>query len=292
MPTKILIAGATGTNGRELIRQLELAYTPVRALVRNASRAKSLQSDWVELVEGDLANPSSLEPAFSGIERAYIAIAIVPNTIDLFNNFFTAAKLASVQHLVKLSGLGSSPHSPYEAFRQHGQADALLRASGLQYTILQSNSFFQNLFRSLSTIRQQGRFYLPMEDAQQSLVDFRDVAKATAIILSSEAHYNQTYELTGSESLSFYDVAQQLSQATNRSIEYIPVSVEAAKQALLNAGMSQWDASVITEIQRDFATGQYARITNDLERLLEHRPTRFADFAFDHAEMFKQAAVA
>lgn len=284
---KILIAGATGTNGSELIKQLSQRNIPVRALVRDAETSAALASDTVELVQGDLADPASLAGAFDGIEKAYIVTAIAPETPNWFRNFFTAAKAAGVKHVVKFSGMGADIHSPSEVIRQHGESDQNLIESGLSYTILRPNSFHQNMLWQAEAIAAQGQFYLPLGNAKQSTVDVRDIAEATVKVLTETGHENKIYELSGPEGLSFHDVAEQLCEVLGKPVDYVAIPGEAAKAAMLEQGMPEWSANVLVEIQELFATGKYAYVTDDLERLLGRKPRSFREFAEDFTAAFQ-----
>ena len=287
MDTKnILVAGATGTNGRELIRQLTEKGLGVRALVRSVTKAADLASDLVELIEGDLSDRASLEPAFDGIEKAYVVTAVHRDSVAWFDNFFTAAKSGNVGHVIKLSGLGAGTDSPSALIRQHGESDELLKASGLTYTILRPNSFFQNMLWQAQSIAATGMFYLPFGNARQSVIDVRDIAAATVRILTEAGHENKAYELTGPESLSDFDIAATLAEVIERSVTYVPVSLDDARSAMLDSGMPEWDAHAVAELQGVFATGRYADVTPDLEGILGKKPRTFEDFARDHSDIF------
>ena len=282
----ILVAGATGTNGSELLRQLTDKGIAARALVRDPARAADIANEHVELVRGDLSDPSSLPAAFEGIEKAYIVAAVHRDTERWFQNFFAAAREAGVAQLVKFSGMRADVDSPSEIIRQHGRSDEALMESGIPYTILRPNSFYQNVLWQADGIRTSGQFYLPIGDAKQSQVDVRDIAEATVRVLTEEGHTNKAYDITGAESISYFDVAETLSQVLDKPVTYVPVPVEAAEASMLEAGMPAWDAHALAEIQGLFATGVYAEVTPDLEQLLGRRPRSFADFARDFASVF------
>jgi uncharacterized protein YbjT (DUF2867 family) len=286
MTPKILIAGATGTNGSALLKELAADAIPVRALVRDTARAANLKGPLVELVQGDLRSPATLDAALADIDTAYIVVAIEPDTVELFDNFYAAAKRAGVRRVVKFSGLGADVASPSTVIRQHGISDERLIGSGLAYTILRPNSFHQNMLWMAGSIAATGKFYMPLGDARQSLIDVRDIAAITAKVLTKTGHDGKIYELTGAESLSFDDVARAISGATGKPVDYVPVSVEAAEQAMRANGMPEWHARALAEIQALFATGAFAAPMDTAGRLLERAPRSFQDFAQDHAAQF------
>ncbi len=161
----ILVVGATGTNGREVVRCLVAAGQRVRAMVRNPSKAGDLRSENVELAEGDLDDPGSLDAVLVGVERAFFVSAVDRRYVAWFGNFLTSAQRSGSPHVVKFSGMGAGIDSPSEILRQHGETDEALADSGLPYTILRPNSFYQNMLWSAGTIKDHGAFYLPMGNA-------------------------------------------------------------------------------------------------------------------------------
>ena len=172
----MLLAGATGNVGGEVLSQLSAAGHAVRAMVRNPSKAADLAGPKVELVQADFDRPESLEAALAGADKAFVATPVDARHVEWMKAFYLGAKHANVRHVVKLSGMGAADDSPSQIILMHAETDRLLRGSGLGYTILQPNSFYQNLLGMAATIRTQDAFYLPMGEARQSLIDIRDIA--------------------------------------------------------------------------------------------------------------------
>lgn len=283
---KILIAGATGTNGRMVAARLATAGYPVRALVRNVQSAQSLVQPNVELFEGDLNDPTALESAFESVDRAFIVTAIVPNTVELFQNFFNAAQKTTGAHIVKFSALGAGDNSRSAIQQQHTESDEALIASGLPYTILRPNSFYQNMLWSADSIKATGQFYLSFGDAKQSLVDVRDLTEVAFQAFTEVQHRGKVYELTGPEGLSYHDVAQQLSMILGREVAYVPVPNEAALQGMIDAGMPEWTARAIAELYSVFATGEYADTNENIQRITGKPAITFAAWASDNKSAF------
>lgn len=279
---KILVAGANGLNGRSLFGELSANGIPARAMVRNTAHAASLKNETTEIVQADLTNRDSIKNALAGIELAYIVTSIHPDSVSLFNNFYMAAKDANVQHVIKLSGVGASIDSKSEILRQHYLSDELLINSGLNFTIIQPNSFFQNILWQKKSIRIKGRVGMLLADAKQSFVDIRDVAEATIQIFKDKKHLNKIYQLTGPDAISGNDIALELSEVLNKTIKYKPISSAFAKQEMLAGGVSEWNATALTEIQEVFAAGTFAETTNDLELILNKKPRNLRCFLEDY----------
>lgn len=282
----ILVIGATGTNGREVVQRLDAAGHRVRALVRSPAKADDLRLPNVELVQGDLDDPASLDRAFEGVSRAFVVTAVDKRSVGWFRNAFDAAGRAGTPHVVKFSGLGAGV-ADSELLRQHAETDEMLQASGLPYTILRPNSFFQNMLWSAGTIKDHGAFYLPMRDGRQSLVDVRDIAAVAVKVLTGAGHEGQTYEITGPESLSYADVAATLSRVLGKPVKYVDVPPETARDSMLKAGMPAWNADAVTELYGAFATGQFGYTTDSVERITGQPPIPFERFARENTAAFQ-----
>src|SRR5882724_7361673 len=117
----LLITGATGLNGGAVVRELSARGVPVRALVRNRSKAASLLAlPGVEVVDGDMAQPATLAPALRGVQRAMLISSSDPAMLEVQSNFIDAARAAGVEHVVKLSGIIPEVDSDFRFARMHG----------------------------------------------------------------------------------------------------------------------------------------------------------------------------
>jgi uncharacterized protein YbjT (DUF2867 family) len=156
----ILITGATGTVGGEVLRQVRQAAGgerapggAVRVLVRNAAKAAGLRAPGIELVEGDLLDPRSLEAALTGVDRAFLLPPNDRRAGEGCRAFIEAAGVAGIRHVVKLSALNAGPEAPSAILREHAAVDDALVRSGLAWTILRPNSFMQNLLGQAAAIQ-------------------------------------------------------------------------------------------------------------------------------------------
>lgn len=282
----ILITGATGNNGRELVRQLSGAGVPLRALVRSPADASTLNAFKIELATGDFEKPGTLDAALLGVAKAFLLTPVAERFVEWQSTFIEAAKRAKVKHLVKFSGMGADAHGESELLRLHGQTDKLLRESGVPFTILQPNSFHQNLLTSAGAIKAQGCFYLPLKDAAQSTVDVRDINAVAARALTSVGHEGKTYVITGPEALTSQQAAEKLSAVLGRKIQYVDVPLSAAADSMRKSGMPEWNVRVVTELLAYFASGQAATVTDTAPRLLGRPAISFEQFVKDHRGSF------
>jgi len=153
----ILVTGATGLNGRELVHRLSARGVPTRALVRNATRADALSSlPNIEIVEGDMARPETLAPALHSVDQAMLISSSDPAMLDVQSNFIEAARKAGVKHVVKLSGIMPELDSPFRFARMHAEIERRLEASGMAFTHLRAGEFMPTYFRQVPSIIAQG----------------------------------------------------------------------------------------------------------------------------------------
>jgi uncharacterized protein YbjT (DUF2867 family) len=284
----ILITGATGTAGREVVEELRrLGAKGVRALVRDPARAGFIREAGIDAVAGDFDRPETLSAALEGVERALLLTPPSPQTFEQQRAFVEAAKRAGVRHVVKFSAFGADADAPEGFGKWHGQSEELLKSSGLAWTMLQPNFFMQNLLGQAGQIASTGSIYQPVGDARASFIDVRDIAAVAARTLTEEGHEGKTYVLTGPEALSYHDVATKLSEATGRSINYVPISPEQFRAGALGAGLPEWLVSALERLNDIFAAGQAAQVTDDVRRVGRKEPSTFDQFARDHAEAFK-----
>ena len=284
----ILITGATGTTGREVVGELHrLGARDVRALVRDPARAGFIREAGFEAVAGDFEKPETLGPALEGVERALLLTPPTPDTVGQQRDFIKAAAGAGVRHVVKLSAVGADAGAPEGFGKWHGQSENLLKTSGLKWTMLRPNFFMQNLLGQARQIAATGAIYQPLGDARASFIDARDIAAVAARTLTEDGHEEQTYTLTGPEALSYHDIAAKLSEATGRTIDYVPVSPEQFRAGALGAGLPEWLVSALERLNELFASGAAAEVTDDVRRIGRKEPTTFEQFARDNAEAFK-----
>ena len=282
----ILITGATGTNGKEIIRHVTAMGQRVRALVRKPAEAAKLAGSKIEMAAGDFDLPETLDAALQGVEKAFLLTPVAEHFVQWQKDFIEAAQRAKIRHLVKFSGMGADPRSGSELLRLHAETDDLLRSSGIPFTILQPNSFHQNMLSSANTIKAQGVFYLPLKDASQSTVDIRDISAVAARVLTTFGHEGKTYVITGPETLTYQQVAEKLSSLLDRKIQYVDVPISAAADGMRKSGMPDWNVRVVSELLAYFATGAATTVTDSVPSLLSRPATSFEQFVKDYRAAF------
>jgi uncharacterized protein YbjT (DUF2867 family) len=276
----ILVTGAMGLNGRALLQRLSAMGVPARALVRNTAKAAGLSAlPGVEIVEGDMARPETLTTALKGIERAMLISSSDPVMLEVQSNFIEAARKAGVAHVVKLSGIMPELDSPFRFARMHGEIERRLEASGMAFTHLRAGEFMPAYFRQVPNIAGKGAMFLPMENAKIASVDVGDLADEGKI-----------YPLTGPEALTMAEVAEKLSVAAGKTIRYVNVPPEDAKNAQLAAGMPPFMADALAELFAERRKGKESTVSLLIPTLLGRCATSFGEFAARNAAIFRGEA--
>jgi uncharacterized protein YbjT (DUF2867 family) len=287
----ILVTGATGTNGRELVEELKKRAVPFRAMLRDANK-RSVLPEGVDTVEGDFARPETLARALDGVDHAFLVSPSSEQGAELEKNFIAAAKKAGVAHVVKLSVIGADRHSPCRFLRFHREVEIELENSGMGWTNLRSNFFMQTTLGYKPTIVSQSAIFGSAGNSRISAVDVRDIAAVAAVTLIQAGHEGKNYVLTGPQSLTHADIAAQFSEALGREVRYVDVPYSASRDSLLQMGIPPWQVEGIIELNDMYKRGEAADVTDTVRSVAKKEPITFAQFARDFANVFSGAVAA
>jgi uncharacterized protein YbjT (DUF2867 family) len=288
----ILVTGATGTAGSQVMRALLERGQDVRAFVRDADNARRLFGDGAELAVGDFADRNALRAAFSGVDDVFLSGADDPRRVEWETAAIDEAASAGVRRIVKLSSIVAEPGSPVAFWDWHGRIEAHLRESGVPAVVLRSTFYMSNLLAAAGQVALAGRLYAPAGEARIAMIDPRDVGAAAAAVLTTGGHEGQTYVLTGPAAVTYTQIARDLSTATAREVEFVDVSDEVAEQALVQAGLPDFVAAQIVTIFALARQGMGEEVTATVESLTGRPPRTFAAFARDCAHLFAPVAEA
>lgn len=282
----ILITGATGTVGSEVVKRLSDEGVQVRAIIRDPGKAEIIRRPQVEVVKGDFEDADSIRRACSGVDRAFLLTNSTERAEEQQTTFTRIAKQSGVRHIVKLSQLHADASSSGRFLRYHAQVEGAIRASGLTFTFLRPNMFMQGLLNFRQTIQQKSAFFAPAGNARISAVDVRDLADVAATALTISNHDNKVYSLTGPESLTFAEMANQLSKAVGRTITFVDVPPQSMRMALADLGFPDWQADGLLEEFAMYQRGEAAEVEPGVKEALGRPPRSFDEFARDHAPLF------
>jgi uncharacterized protein YbjT (DUF2867 family) len=282
----ILVTGATGHVGSELVRLLAEQGAPARALLHSPDKAAPIQRLGLEVAVGDFERPDTLDAAMAGCDHLFLVSPPSPRQPQQEHGVIDAARRAGVGHVVKQTVLGADPDAPIAFGRWHGQIEQSLARSGLAHTLLQPHSFMQNFLLSAQPVAEQGVLYGMTGQGRTSYIDTRDVAAVAAEVLTSPGHQGQRYTLTGPEALSAAEVAERLSAAAGRQVRYVDLPADAFAQALAGAGLPGWLVDAVVEGNTLLAAGDQATVTDQVARVTGRPPRTFQQFAADHRAAF------
>jgi len=283
----ILITGASGNVGREVVKQALALGLKIRATFLSAAVAAKAPAG-LEGVIMDYAKPETIRPALRGVERIFLVAPPIRDLPALEANFIREVQAAGRKHIVKLSALGGR-ESIFPS--GHRDSEENIEASGLPYTFLRPNGFMQNLVNyNAGTIRSQNAFYGCQGNGAVSIVDIRDIAAVAVIVLAATGHEGKSYALTGGESLSNEQVAEKISRVAERKISYVDLPATEFKKGILSTGTPEWSADALIDLQRLYREGKASLVTDDIERLTRRKPITFDQFAHDYAFAFRDEA--
>lgn len=287
----ILVLGATGPTGSGTASRLVARGAVVRAVSRDPKKAAQLPAlAGVELLPGDISAPDSLAGVFDGVTKVYLVPPTAVGWDHMQSAIISMAALAGVKHIVKLSAMGAGPDQPSMSLRYHWQGEQDIEASGMAFTHIRANSFFQNTLFDLASLQNEGCFYSCVGDAKFAKIDTRDIAEVVEKALTEDGHGGKTYELTGPEALTYSDMAAQLSMAVKSRFEYRDLSPDKYTISLSESGVPGWLAAEFSDIygRGFYHEGGGSRVTQTVQQLLDRPPRTFAAFAADHAKMFQR----
>lgn len=293
--TTILVTGATGNVGREVVARLAAAGVSVRTLVRDARRAP----EGVEAVEGDLAVPATLEPALAGVEAVFLIWPFLtaegaPPVLDVLERHVRRVVYLSSSGVnaagvnasgVNASGVDSASGRRTDPINQlHADMERLITGSGMEWTVLRADTIASNTRGWAAQIRDAGVVRGP-EIAPTAVVDPRDVAAVAARVLAGGGHTGQTYVLTGPEVIGRADQVRAIGEAVGRPLRFEKVPVEEARARMLADGRPPALVEALLS-----AAGTRARsgvVTTTVEQLTGAPARTFAQWAADHAADFR-----
>src|SRR5215207_8387388 len=297
----ILVIGATGTVGSEVVKQLAAISSSsghkIRAAVHSKNKSDQLRqfdSKRVEIVNLDYTKPETVAYALNSVDKIFLQTLPIPNVTDISSNFVNEAKKNGVKYIVKLSAMGAGSESESTILQLHKEEEKIIEDSGIPYTFLRPPAFMQNFVTQFGpTIRTQNAFYVPAGDAKMSFVDVRDIGATAARILTntnhgaSQQHENKAYDITGQDALSYRQVADILSNEVGKKISYIDITEDGARKGMEQIGMSDWFIDIMIELFRIIRAGYGSETTAAVEHITGRKPISFAQFAKDYAEVFR-----
>ena len=284
---RVLVTGAGGAVGRELVAMLVSAGALVRAGVHRRDDLVPEEDLDIDRVALDFAAPETLLAALQDVEALYLLTPQMPQMVAQVGAAVEAARACGVRRIVRQS-LCHADIGRDALSRWHREAEVLVAGSGLAYTLLRPNSFMQNFVTVYGpAIRGADLFRLPLGAAAMSSVDVRDVAAAATAALIDEVDAD-VFTLTGPGALTGAEMAAVLSTVTGRSIAYVDEPEDAGLPAGNATGLAV--SAALREFGAELRAGRLAAVTGDVERLTGRPPIGFEQFVSDFGWAFVPAA--
>lgn len=289
-----LVTDVTGHVGRAVLAELANQPVAVRALLEEPVDLP-IKAPNIEAVRPDPDDPSSLQGAFEGVEAAFLASGYSPHIAEAHLKMATAAKAAGVKRFVQLSGVGANPQMCCaRMLRWLGQAESGVAACPeVAVTRLRPAYMLQLLFEFAPTIAQQGLIAGPFRSNAWSWVDARDVAAVAVAALKDPSHAGRIYTVTGSESLSFPQIADRLSHILGKPVRYHDITANEARGWLQGKGLSPVMIEAKLEYWDACASNMLNVPPNTVVQDVTGRPPRSLEaFVQDYKARFLSASAA
>jgi uncharacterized protein YbjT (DUF2867 family) len=283
----ILVTGGTGTVGSAVVKELAGKGADVKVLTRDPAKLKAAKG--VTAVQGNLLEPATVRRAFDGVDRVFLLNAVSQTEASEALMALTGMRLANVKRVVYLSVHHAEKAAWLPHFGSKLAVEEALRVSGIPFTVLRPNNFYQNDYWLKDVLLQYGVYPQPLGGTGVSRVDVRDIAEAAAIALTSNGHEGQSYDLVGPEAVTGESTAKSWSAALGKPIAYAGDDLDAWEKVQLQY-LPDWMVFDFRYMYEHFqkngliaSAEAIARVT----RLLGHAPRGFDAFAKETAAAWR-----
>lgn len=251
----ILLTGATGKTGSATAIELSNLKVPFRALIRSEEKRGEIEALGGEVIIGSAEDKEIIDQAMIGIEKLLIILPNCENQLEMEMQLVDSAKAEGVQQIVYMSSVEADEECTSPIPKLHWDTEVYIKNSGMQWTMIKPNFYMQNFVGSAKTIVEQNKFFLPMSEGKTGMIDTRDVGKVIAKVLSEGGHEGQSYQITGPEILSFYDVAEKFSSVLKKEVLYVDMPMDAYKNILSQFLTNQWHLDSVIDLFGGIAEG-------------------------------------
>ena len=281
----ILITGATGNVGRELVKQLDAQGVPLRVVSRDEAKVAPLNQR-VERVIGNLRDRATVQRAVSGVERIFMVSLILDEGQQADRLLIEEALRAGVRHIVKLSTLGARVAVDSPIGRLHHEGEQLIEGSGLAWTFLRPGAFMSNTLQWVGTIKSEGAVFNPMGEGKYAPIAPGDIAGVATLALTALGHEGKAYEITGPESFTVREQVRILSDVLGKPIKCVDIPVGVAAERLQKSGAPSFLVEALSYFWNRVKEGNGEFQNNEVERLTGHRAQSFEEWCRQRRSSF------
>lgn len=282
----ILVLNAGGNIGAELVRELTERGAEFTAAYRSEEHIAAAQAKGITAVHADFSKPETLDEALQGVQKVFFVSPPAMQLEAWESNVVAAAEKEQVAHLVKMSVWGAEE----EAFifaKPHRAVEKKVLAAGLPYTFLRPTGFMQNMLGNAPTIKSQSAFYIPNGEARVAEIDFRDIAKVAACVLTQAGHEGKAYALSGGSAMTMAERAEVLSAALGRKITYVSPPDAEWKAMMLGVGLPEPQIDGIIDLNHYYIAGASEQVSGTVQEVTGDPPVSYAQFVQDYIEEFR-----
>jgi NAD(P)H dehydrogenase (quinone) len=278
------VTGATGGVGGRVARRLADHGIEQRLLVRDESRAPSLEHAEVAAF-GGYDDPDGLRRALDGVATLlFVSAAEDPARVLLHQKAIDAAVAAGVRRIVYTSFVNAAPDATFTFARDHFHTEEHIRRSGAGWTFLRHNLYID--FVPL-LCPAEGVIRGPADDGRVAAVSRDDIADVAVAVLTGEGHEEQSYDITGIEAFTLAEAAAELSRATGRRIAFEDETVEEAFASRRPSGEPDYIVEGWVTTYTAIAAGELETISDCVERFLDREPQRLGDWLHANPESYR-----
>ena len=275
--SQLFVTGSTGQLGRLVIAELlkRVSADRIVAGVRSPDHpvAQEFAAMGIEVRVANYTQPDTLSTAFAGIDRLLlISSGSEGDRVAEHGNVITAAKAAGVGVLAYTSLLHADT-SPLGLREDHQRTEALLKASGIPFVLLQHGWYMENHMASLPPALQYGAVLGCAGEGRFSTAARADFAEAAAVVLANDGHAGRTYELAGDEGYTLADFAATIAEVAGKSIAYRDMPHADFKSALIGMGLPEHVADLVADADAGASRGGLEDNGRQLSRLIGRSTT-------------------
>nr|WKN37248.1 SDR family oxidoreductase [Tunicatimonas sp. TK19036] len=286
---QILVTGATGELGSSVLKILskKLPANQIAVLTRKEEKRMKLEDSGFQAFLGDYDNVSALENAMRNVDTVLlISAGDQGNRMQQHKNVIDSAKKMGVKCIAYTSrSLRERATLENQLMLEHFETEDYIQESGLDYTIFRNALYMDVIPIFVGKKVFETGIYQPAGDGKVAFALREEMGEAIANVLLTEKCQNKIYTFTGSEAYSFYDIANALSELSNKKVKYTPVAVPAFKEMMMPTGLPENMVKKIIDFNTDIKNNQEAEITHELEEKLGRKPTSLKDGLKDLFEL-------